>query len=58
VHASGQNPVPIRAVQMHKTQPDVAPDYRMHRKHTMQSPYYESQDATLPHLMQDGVLLR
>jgi len=41
----------------HQTQPDVAPDYRTHRTHRMQSPPYESQDATPPHLTQDSLLL-
>ena len=46
-----------KGVQMHLTQPDVAPDYRTHRTHRTQSPHYESQDATPPHLTQDGFLL-
>jgi len=40
-----------------QTQPDVAPEYRTHWTHRRQCPHYESQDATLPYLMQNGFLL-
>jgi len=40
-----------------QTQPDVVPEYRTHWTHRTQCSYYESQDATLPYLTQDGFLL-
>jgi len=46
-----------KRVQMHQTQPDVAPQYRMHRTHRTQSPHWQNQDATPAYLMQDGFLL-
>ena len=44
-------------VQMHQTQPDVAPEYSTHRTHRRQSPHLERQDATPQYLTQDGFLL-
>jgi len=46
-----------KAVQTCQTQPDVAPEYRTHTTHRTQSPQYQSQDAILPNLTQDGFLL-
>jgi len=49
-----------KGVWRHQKQPDLAPEYRMHKSHRTHrtlSPYCESQDATRPSLMQDGLLL-
>jgi len=46
-----------KGVQTHQTQPDVTSDYRTHRTRRTQSPHYESQNATPPHLTQDSFLL-
>jgi len=46
-----------KGVRTRQTQPDVAPEYRLHRTQRMQSPHCESQDATRLYLMQDAFLL-
>jgi len=46
-----------KGVQTHQTQPDVPPEYRMHRTDWTQSPHYQSQDETPLNLTQDGFLL-
>jgi len=46
-----------KGVQTRQTQLDVTPQYGMHWMHRTQSSDYQSQDATLPYLTQDGFLL-
>jgi len=46
-----------KGLQTHQMQQDVAPDYRTHRAHWMQSPDNQRQDATSLYQTQDDLLL-
>jgi len=41
---------------MHQMQPDVTPEYGMHKTHRTQSSEYEGEDSRPLHLTQDSIL--